>query len=63
MPRAVKHATLRRVALFDLIVTLPFALPIVAQRVVYALFDLDEWPSASARPCRASIRSTCSSST
>jgi hypothetical protein len=43
MPRAVKHATLRRVALFDLIVTLPFALPIVAQRVVYALFDLDEW--------------------
>jgi hypothetical protein len=43
MPRAVKHAVLRRVALFDLIVTLPFALPIVAQRVVYALFDLDEW--------------------
>jgi hypothetical protein len=42
MPRAVNHATLRRVALFDTLVTLPFALPIVAQRVVYALFDLDE---------------------
>lgn len=43
MPRAINHAVLRRVALFDLLVTLPFALPIVAQRVVYALFDLDEW--------------------
>lgn len=42
MARGANLATLRRVALFDLVVTLPFALPIVAQRVVYALFDLDE---------------------
>lgn len=42
MARAATVATLRRVALFDLVLTLPFALPIVAQRLVYALFDLDE---------------------
>jgi hypothetical protein len=40
--RGANVATLRRVALFDLVVTLPFALPIVAQRVVYFFFDLDE---------------------
>ncbi|HEV7732106.1 MAG TPA: hypothetical protein VGR62_08085 [Candidatus Binatia bacterium] len=35
-------ATLRRVAMLDLALTLPFALPIVAERVVVLLQDVDQ---------------------
>jgi hypothetical protein len=41
--RAARHATLRRVAMFDVVLTLPFAIPLVAERVVLLLLDLDHF--------------------
>jgi hypothetical protein len=39
--RAARQATLSRVALFDVALTLPFAIPVVAERVVLWLLDVD----------------------
>lgn len=40
--RAARQATLRRVAMLDVFLTLPFAIPLVAERVVLVLLDLDD---------------------
>lgn len=39
--RAARQATLKRVALLDVALTLPFAIPLVAERVVLVLLDVD----------------------
>jgi hypothetical protein len=39
--RASRQATLTRVAMFDVALTLPFAIPVVAERVVLLLLDVD----------------------
>ncbi len=41
--RAARQATLRRVAMLDVVLTLPFAIPLVAERVVLVLLDLDQF--------------------
>jgi hypothetical protein len=41
--RAARQATLRRVAMLDVALTLPFAIPLAAERVVLVLLDLDHF--------------------
>lgn len=41
--RAARQSTLRRVAMLDVVLTLPFAIPLVAERVVLVLLDLDQF--------------------